>query len=88
MAIWRQLRHRSLSDRDRSRRFGSLSAKGTRWARLRRVGSAMQTTSCASRTTATYMHHLAASEHPFSSFRFPETKSAHLKFFPLSEHNP
>src|ERR1035438_10210165 len=24
----------------------------------------------------------------FSSFRFPETKSAHLKFFPLSDNNP
>jgi hypothetical protein len=27
------------------------------------------------------------SEQPFSSFRFPETKSAHLKFFHLSDHN-
>jgi len=24
----------------------------------------------------------------FSSFRFPETKSAHLKFSPLSDNNP
>jgi hypothetical protein len=27
-------------------------------------------------------------EHSFSSFRFPETKSAHLKFSPLSDYNP
>jgi len=58
LAILRQLRHRSVVRGNRSCRFGSLAAKGTRRIRLRSIGSALETASCASRQRATEMHQL------------------------------
>ena len=55
------------------------SAKSTRRSGLRDGGYALETTSCASRRRATEVH-LSTRVRVFSSFRFPETKSAHLKF--------
>jgi hypothetical protein len=47
-----------LCEGDWSCRFGSLSAKGTRRARLGSIVSGLETRSWASRQKATEMHHL------------------------------
>ena len=72
-------------------RLCMLAAKSTRWNPLFYLAgpafSRIDSTGCASTPRATQLQELSRVS-IFSSFRFPETKSAHLKFSPLSNDNP